>query len=188
MAVAFENDVGTILPLEAVEEAQRVPRGYGFVELAHEDAAILGMDKLANEFADQITSLVAGQSFGRRRDIEDATVGGEDVQKISELFYHALRPIPALGELGQWVGAIRGRRTHAKAGGQWAGANARGGIELAVLTIVLLMIVVEVIGRSERHGIGCGKGRRVGEGSIQRGIEGGIRQIEVHGQHINLIM
>ena len=47
----FEDGVGVVGFTEAVEEAQGIARGDGFVELADEDAAVVGMNEVDDEFA-----------------------------------------------------------------------------------------------------------------------------------------
>lgn len=101
VAVGFEDGVALVEFAEAVVEAERVASGDSFVELANEDCAIVRVDKVADEFANQFTAFVTGEGFGGGRDVENAAVGSEDVEKISQFFEDALRPIAALGEFGE---------------------------------------------------------------------------------------
>ena len=79
VAVAFEDYICAVLSREAIEEAQRVALGYGLVELAHKNTAVLGVHELADELADQISRFVTGKGFGRGRDVENATIRSEDM-------------------------------------------------------------------------------------------------------------
>lgn len=81
------------------------------------------MDELGDEAADEGGGVVAGDGFAGGRDVEDAAVGGEDVQEVLELLDDALGPVAALGELGEGAAVRRGG--HAEPRGQ--GARTRAG-------------------------------------------------------------
>lgn len=184
MAVRLKYDIGSIGLAEAVEEAQGVLGGDGFIELADEDAAVVRMDELGDDAADKLLRLPASESLAGGRDVDDAAVGGEDVEQVAELLDDALRPIAALGELGQSA-ARRVLALHAEAGRQWACANARHR-------------VVVVDGGLDCEGVvGIGRGglrvRRLrGDRSVVVRLAWGLvlraqsRHVEVHGQHVDV--
>jgi len=101
VAVRFEDGVALVEFAEAVVEAEGVAGGDGFVKLADEDFAVVRVDEVADEFADEFTAFVAGEGLGGGRDVENAAVGREDVEEISQFFEDALGPIAALGEFGE---------------------------------------------------------------------------------------
>jgi len=99
MPVALEDEVCAVVLLKAVEEAQAISARDALVELAHEDAAVVGVHILADELADQGMRLTPRDGLARRRDVQDAAVGGQDVQKVLELFNDAPRPVAPLRKL-----------------------------------------------------------------------------------------
>jgi len=101
VAMGFEDDVALVEFAEAVVEAEGVAGGNGFVELADEDCAVVHVDEVADEFADEFTAFVAGEGLGGGRDVENAAVRREDVEEISQFFEDALGPIAALGEFSE---------------------------------------------------------------------------------------
>ena len=123
VAVGFEDGPGLVHLAEAVEEAQRIAAGDALVELFDEDAAVVLVDELADEAADELVRVPARQRLARGRGIHEAAVRGEDVQEVAQLFEHALRPVAALGELGEGA-AGRVQAGRAEAGGQRASASA----------------------------------------------------------------
>lgn len=176
VAVGLEDGPGVITLAEAVEEAQGIAAGDALVELLDKDAAVVRVDELANEARDELVRVPTRQRLARGRGIQEAAVRGEDVQEVAQLLEHALRPVAALGELGE--GAARGILAgRAEAGGQRAGTSAcqalveRVGVVGLELELVLLVLLVGVGRGSE----GVLRGRLA---VVQ------LRQVHVDGHHV----
>lgn len=174
VAVGFEDGPGVIALTEAVEEAQGVAAGDALVELLDKDAAVVRVDELANEARDELVRVPTRQRLARGRGIQEAAVRGEDVQEVAQLLEHALRPVAALGELGE--GAARGILVgRAEAGGQRAGTSACWALVERVGVVGLLVLLVLLL-------VGVGRGS---EGVLRgRFVVVELRQVHVDGHHV----